>query len=134
MLPKDATASDYVAWANRVNSRWIVHHDLRRNAEDYLAHLAKVDPPRLASSCRHAHAMVEQADAMEDPKPWFYAGLFSRATSAEAAKFLAAHWLTKVVTDASEQVCAASPDNVSDITLEKIHRIRAALTKVTGLR
>jgi hypothetical protein len=120
---------DHVAWANRVNARWIVHHNLNHNATAYLAHLAQVDQGRLAMSCRNAQRMVEQAE-FEDPKPWFYAGLFSLATADEAATYLAAHWLTNIVRDTAKQVATTGPERVSESTAEKIRRLQAALAKL----
>src|SRR4051794_20202758 len=70
--------TSYVAWAYRVNGRWIVHHGLDQRAKAYMDHLAGVDPRRLERSCQLAHQLARQA-APEDPKPWFYAGLFSLA-------------------------------------------------------
>jgi hypothetical protein len=66
---------------------------------------------------------------MEDPKPWFYSGLFSLTTPEEAGTFLADHWLTRIVTASSGELTATSPENVAEITLEKIQHIQTALTK-----
>lgn len=131
MTNQTANPPDLVAWTHRVNARWIVHHNLNRTAAAYLTHLAQADPRRLAASCRNAHWMVEQA-GLEDPKPWFYAGLFSLATAEETTKYLAAHWLTNIVTDTSKQVSATGLESVSESTVEKIRRIQAALTKLSS--
>jgi len=130
MRPPERTPLDYMAWARRVNSRWIVHRDLNRNAGLYLDLLAQTDQPRLGSSCRNAHLMTDWCDPMEDPKPWFYSGLFSLATPAEAGTFLADHWLTRMVTASPGETAVTSPENVAEITLEKIQRIQMALTKL----
>jgi len=129
MLQPETTTPEHVAWAKRVNSRWIVHGDLNRNAGLYLDHLVRTDQPRLVSSCRNAHLMTGWSDPMEDPKPWFYSGLFSLTTSEEAGTFLADHWLTRMVT-ASPEKRAAATKNRAETTLEKIQRIQAALTKL----
>ena len=129
MLQNETTTPDHVAWAKRVNNRWIVHGDLNRNAELYLDHLARTDQSRLVSSCRNAHLMTGWCDSMEDPKPWFYSGLFSLTTSEEAGKFLADHWLTGMVT-ASPGKPATATDNRAETTLEKIQRIQVALAKL----
>jgi len=130
MLPHETMPPDHVAWAKRVNSRWIVHRDLNRNAGLYLDHLARTDQPRLVSSCRNAHLMTGWCDPMEDPKPWFYSGLFSQTTPEEARTFLAEHWLTRIVTASPGELAATSPENVAETTLEKIQRIQMALAKL----
>lgn len=124
-----ANSTDHVAWVRRVNARWIVHHGLDENAQAYLDHLAKVDPQRLKRSCRNAHLMVEQKDGMDDPKPWFYAGLFSLATNEEVNRFLAEHWLTKIVTGTDDQT-AIQPGAVSEDTLKKIQRLQTTLARL----
>lgn len=130
MLQHETTTPDHVAWAKRVNSRWIVHGDLNRNAGLYLDHLALTDQPRLVASSRNAHLMTGWCDPMEDPKPWFYSGLFSLATTEEAGTFLADHWLTRMVTASPEKLAATSPENRAETTLEKIQRIQVALAKL----
>ncbi len=125
----DNNVIDPVAWTSRVNARWIDHHGLNHSAAAYLTHLAQVDQPRLTASCRRAHWMVEHA-ALEDPKPWFYAGLFSLATAEETAPFLAAHWLTTIVTDTYNPVATPGPEGVSESTVKIIRRLQAALAKL----
>ena len=129
MLQHETTTPDHVAWAKRVNSRWIVHRDLSRNAGLYLDHLARTDQPRLVLSCRNAHLMTGWCDPGEDPKPWFYSGRFSLTTPEEAVTFLADHWLTRMVTAYSGKLTAAT-ENRAETTLEKIQRIQVALTKL----
>src|SRR5690349_13116146 len=80
-------SSELCAWARKVNSSWIVHSDLDRHAEEYLAHLESSDPLRLELSCENARALVKLRDPFEDPKAWFYAGLFSLATPEELDRF-----------------------------------------------
>lgn len=118
---------DYVTWVRSANATWIVHHDLGRSAKLYLDHLAKADPARLRASCRNAYAMVWKRDEMEDPKPWFYCGLFSLATKEELHEFLANHWLTRIVTSTTEGVQIPLAESVGEVTLEKIRRLREAL-------
>lgn len=131
MSLKETALVDYVAWTRRANARWIVHHDLGRNAESYLGHLAQADQRRLIPSCRNAYQMVWLRDAMEDPKPWFYSGLFSLTTADEAGKFLANHWLTRIVTGPPEEILATPHESVGEITLEKIRRIQEAMAKLS---
>src|SRR5262245_18378355 len=85
---------DAVAWVRATNARWLVHHGLREDAADYLDHLAAVDPVRLKPSCGIARRMVQRCGSASDPKPWFYAGLFSVATAEEGRRFLAGHKFT----------------------------------------
>jgi len=77
-----------------VNSRWIVHHGLKESAHSYLNHLQSTDPERLVNSSERARAMVRACHPGDDPKPWFYAGLFSQVSTEEAARFLDGHWFT----------------------------------------
>ena len=130
MLPHETTPPDHVAWAKQVNRRWIVHRELNRDAGLYLDHLARTDQPRLVASCRNARLMTGWCDPMEDPKPWFYSGLFSLTTPEEASRFLADHWLTRMVTASHGKLAAISSEGVAETTLEKIQRIQAALAKL----
>lgn len=130
MSLKETTLVDYVAWTRRANARWIVHHDVGRNAESYLGHLAQADQRRLVPSCRNAYLMVWLRDAREDPKPWFYSGLFSLTTADEAEKFLANHWLTRIVTARPGEIPAIARESVGEITLEKIRRIQEAMARL----
>lgn len=129
MLHHETTTPDHAARVKRVNNRWIVHRDLNRNAGLYLDHLARTDQPRLVSSCRNAHLMTGWCDPKEDPKPWFYSGLFSLTTPEEAGTFIADHWLTRMVTASSGKLTAAN-ENRAETTLEKINRIQMALAKL----
>lgn len=125
----DAKASDQIAWARRINCRWIVHHGLGVSAELYLDHLAKADPQRLERSCRIAQQLTRQAK-QEDPKPWFYAGLFSLANVDEAGQFLANHWFTisAIPSLAAELGSTIPPGAMGAAAREKIQRIREALS------
>lgn len=40
---------------------------------------------------------------LEDPKPWFYAGLFRLATPAEVRRFLSTHRTTKAAVPVMEE-------------------------------
>lgn len=123
---------DYVAWARRVNTRWIVHQGLDRNTAAYLEHLEQTDPDRLRRSCLHAHQLVHERPSPEDPKPWFYAGLFSLADASEKQKFLADHWFvaTAIANAETPDSTASAPETVSAATREKITRIREALARI----
>lgn len=120
---------DHVAWVRRGNGRWIVHHGLGKNAQAYMEHLEKEDAERLAQSCRNAYLMVQQSAPMEDPKPWFYAGLFSLVKPEEARVYLANHWLVAMcvgIADTPEK-SLIKLDAVCEPTVEKIRRIREAM-------
>ena len=128
----ETNLSNYVNMARRINTRWIVHHNLGHNAGLYLDHLAQTDEPRLAASCRNACLMIERCDPMEDPKPWFYAGLFSLANPDEAGRFLNHHWLTSLVTAAARETAATAPAHVGEMTQDKIRRLQEALAGLPG--
>ena len=81
-------------WVRRVNGTWIVRHGLAERADEWLAYLERLGDGRLGISCKTAQAMCRFRGRSEDPKPWFYAGLFSHATAQEARRFLAHHRLT----------------------------------------
>lgn len=123
---------DYVAWARRANGRWIVHQGLGRNAEAYLEHLERTDPERWVCSCRNAYRLVHERQPMEDPKPWFYAGLFSLANESEAREFLAGHWLvaTAITPTRATPSATPAPETISTATQEKIRRIREAIARL----
>lgn len=78
----------------------------------------------------NALLMVWQRDQREDPKPWFYSGLFSLATNDEARKFLAEHSLTRYVTALSVDFFMLPFKSMNEITLEKIRCLREAVAKL----
>jgi hypothetical protein len=127
MLPNGAIPPDCITWVRNVNARWIVHHNLGRNAEQYLELLSQTDPSRLLASCRNACLMLERCDPLEDPKPWFYSGLFSLAKPDEARRFLAGHWLTSLVTPAAREIATTTPAKVGELTQDIIRRLQDAL-------
>ena len=111
-----------------LNTRWLVHGGLDRDADAYIRHLEALDPARLARSCEHAWRMLNlRNECAEDPKPWFYAGLFSLATNAEAERFLQRHCLTRA---------AVAPDAgppreaMSAATMQKLSQLRNALARL----
>ena len=93
-MTSSPNATRPVDWAKRINSSWIVHQGLREQAAGWIAHLEATDPHRLHDSCLVAQEMCEHRGCDDDPKPWFYSGLFSMATADEARRFLASHKLT----------------------------------------
>jgi len=91
---KPRPPQDPVEWVRRVNRRWIVRQGLADAAEEWLDHLQGKSDPRLRQVCGNARRLVQEGDRLEDPKPWFYAGLFSLATASEARRFLGEHHFT----------------------------------------
>lgn len=126
-----SNAGNAVDWARRVNSRWIAHHGLSENAAAYLDHLSRFDPSRLAKSCRLAQELVCERAQNEDPKPWFYAGLFGLATQDEARRFLADHWFTRTAVSlcAEPESSLSVLEKVSGVTQEKLKRVCSALRR-----
>jgi hypothetical protein len=83
-----------IEWVKRVNNSWLVRNGLDARAREWLDHIAPDNDDRLLRSCQAARAMCGLRAPLEDPKPWFYAGLFCLATAAEAARFLHPHRVT----------------------------------------
>jgi hypothetical protein len=119
---------DDIGWVRHVNGRWIVRESLRADASAYLDHLAAKDPGRLTESCRRARVLAVTHPG-EDPKPWFYSGLFSLATQEEAARFLKGHDFTIACIPrlAGGGLGTLQVDEVRPDTAGKIRRVRAAL-------
>jgi hypothetical protein len=117
------------AWARRVNRQWIVHHGLGQRAEEWLRYLAKVDEPRMNLACWMARAMCEHRGDQEDPKPWFYAGLFSVATWDEAQNFLIGYRLTgaSVPALANDESMKAWVQTLRPETRTLLERLRAGI-------
>lgn len=115
-----------VDWARRVNRTWIVRGGLDGDAEAWLEHLAELGDGRLERSCEAAKAMCDIRDRSEDPKPWFYAGLFSLATAEEARRFLAGHRITQAALPAmaDDEGLRAWLDGVGAETRELVTRLR----------
>lgn len=118
-----------IEWAKRVNSSWLVRGGLNDDAESWLRHLETNDPGRLLASCEAARAMCAIRPHLSDPKPWFYAGLFSRATAQEARRFVDAHRITKAAIPAmgKDEEVMLWLERVGPETRELISALRAAL-------
>lgn len=120
-----------VEWVKRVNRSWIVHNNLNDQAESWVNYLAEPDALRLETSCEIARKMCDLRDPLDDPKPWFYAGLFHLATAAEAQLFLDFHRVTKatvptMMDDESVRLWIA---RISAETRELLDRLRMALVQ-----
>ena len=92
-MTSDPSPVDY---ARRINRTWIVHGNLGPDTENYLARLEESHPEILLEVCTRAVAAARVASKEQrDPKPDFYASLFSRATPAERAAYLKDHPWTR---------------------------------------
>ena len=121
-----------VAWVRDVNSRWIVHRGLNESTEAYLANLEATDQARLITACERAARLIHECGPDEDPKPWFYAGLFSVSTVEEAKKYLTGHWFTAecVPSLAGQLERGTAPEQIGPETEAKIARVRQAVSKL----
>ena len=120
-----------IDWVKRVNRSWIVRSDLNERADAWLEHLAALDDGRLLKSCQAARAMCEVRKQEEDPKPWFYAGLFQFASAEEARRFLETHRLTKATVPAmaDDEGVRLWLERAGPETHELLDRLRAALRR-----
>ena len=116
-------------WARRINRCWFVRGGLDASTDAWLAHLEETDPARLLASCEIARALSRGSDHTHDPKPWFYAGLFSLATPEEAAAYLATHRFTAAAIPALAQDEALNHwvASLSPASRELLTRLRAAV-------
>jgi len=130
MNPRDSMSP--VDWVKRVNQSWIVRHGLAERAEEWLAYLERQDDGRLETACRSAKGMCGVRDRSEDPKPWFYAGIFSPASKEEAKHFLANHRLTpaSVPTMWEDEGVAKWIEGIRPETRELLERLRRGLVEV----
>ena len=126
------TLTSDLEWARRVNQSWIVRSNLNDHADAWLDYLAEVNDGRLAKSCSTARAMCGLRNFYDDPKPWFYAGLFSLATAAEAKRYLDTHRITKASVPAmiDDEGVNLWIDRVGPDTSELLDRLRAGVTKI----
>ena len=124
---------DYTAWARRVNETWLVRGELDSDAADYMAYLSGADPERLVRSCKRAWKLLSSAGRFDDPKPWFYGGLFSLATEEEAERFLAGHpFILAVVPCLKEDPQPRELVDAGPTTREKINSIREKIDGLPG--
>jgi len=121
-----------VDWAKRINRSWIVHNNLNDQAEAWIDHLAETHDPRLEISCEAARTMCDSREPLDDPKPWFYAGLFHLATPQEAFRFLDVHRVTKatVTSMADDESVRLWVNRISPETKALLERLRAALAEI----
>ena len=122
-----------IDWVTRVNRAWIVHSNLNDHADAWLQHLADLGDARLQASCETARALCELREPLDNPKPWFYAGLFGLATAEEAKHFLASHRITKATVPAmvDDEDVMLWIDRIGPDTRELLARLRAGLVRVS---
>ena len=116
-------------WVKRVNRRWIVRNGLAESAAAWLDYLHSCGNGRAMAACEAAWRMTWMRGSAEDPKPWFYAGLFSGATAEEARRFLADHALTAAaVAPESDPL----PPELSASTAGLVERLRRSISLQCG--
>lgn len=85
-----------VEQVRRINRTWLVQGSLAETTTAFLDLLERERPGVLRAVCADAVAAAHQAsDEHRDPKPDFYATLFSVATDAERDRFLQNHAWTR---------------------------------------
>lgn len=89
--------SNLIARVRKINRTWITRGEIAAHTERYLDHLAAHHPERLETVCARALAAAHEASHVRktDPKPAFYATLFSEATPGERETFLKEHAYTR---------------------------------------
>lgn len=125
----DSSSLPPIDWVNRVNRSWLVRAGLDAHASAWLEHLESLADGRLLPSCVAARAMCGLRTPLEDPKPWFYAGLFSLATAEEARSFLETHRVTRAVVPSMRDDPAVLLwlDRVGPETRDLVVRLRKAI-------
>ncbi len=70
----------------------------------------------------------------EDPKPWFYGGLFHFATAEESKRFLETHRVTKATVPVmrDDEGVKLWLGRISEETRELLDRLRNALAEAAG--
>ncbi len=119
-------------WVRKVNRSWIVHNDLNDSAEAWMDYLGAQDDGRLKPSCEIARRMAHLRGPLDDPKPWFYAGLFHLATGGEAARFLEHHRVTRATVPAmvDDEAVKLWMERISPETRALLDRLRVALGEI----
>jgi hypothetical protein len=126
-----------IDWAKRVNRSWLVRSNLNDHTEAWLEYLSALEDGRLLKSCQLARDLCDLRQPNDDPKPWFYSGIFQLATAAEAKRFLDTHRVTKAMVPAmaNEPEVLLWLDRVGPETRELLVRLRRDLDLVwQGLR
>lgn len=85
-----------VEQVRRINRTWLVQGNLAETTAAFLDLLEQERPEVLRTICADAVAAARRAsDEHRDPKPDFYATVFSVATDAERDRFLQNHAWTR---------------------------------------
>ncbi|RYD30635.1 MAG: hypothetical protein EOP86_19575 [Verrucomicrobiaceae bacterium] len=124
------TDQECIDWAADINARWICHGHLPETAARWMEHLRSTAPMRLAASARHAYDLVKAAGDAGDPKPWFYAGLFSLSTAEEQEVWLSGHPFTAAAVGG--RGLTLQPGRVGEDTARLLTRIQSALGAMTA--
>jgi hypothetical protein len=68
----------------------------------------------------------------DDPKPWFYSGLFSHATREEAERFLTTHRITRaaIPSSAGDPEVELWLDRVGPETRQLMQRLRQSIAQL----
>jgi len=121
-----------IDWVKRVNRTWLTKGGINNTATAWMKHLAACGNGRLKHSCENARAMCSFRDPLDDPKPWFYSGLFSLATAEEARRFLATHRITRgaIPSMHDDEDVVLWLDRVGPETRELIARLREAIDRL----
>lgn len=130
MKPLDALEPEQ--WARKVNRTWIVHNDLNKSSAAWMDYLESKDDGRLQQSCEAARTMSRARGPLDDPKPWFYAGLFHLATVPEAERFLDHHRVTRATVPAmrGDEAVRLWLERVSPETRALVERLREELVGI----
>lgn len=129
---KPSSDAPPIDWAKRVNRAWIVQGHLSDHAEAWMDHLSVLDDGRLRRSCEIARAMCGIRSKTDDPKPWFYGGLFCLATADEGRRFLDGHRITKAAIPAmvDDEEVKLWLDRVGPETRDLIGRLREGIARL----
>ena len=121
-----------IDWACRVNRSWLVRGGLDQHAAQWLRLLKVTHDDRLPLCCLAARAMCGLRAPLEDPKPWFYAGLFHLATADEARALLTSHPVTMASVPALQDDPSVQKwmQQVKPETRELVARLRAGLARL----
>lgn len=96
--PSQPLGADALRMARRVNRAWITRGNIAESTENYLKHLETHRPWEINALCEQALEKARAASrAQQDPKPPFYASIFSSATKQERNHFLRNHFFTRLL-------------------------------------
>lgn len=93
-----------------INLKWLTKGDLAQDARDYISKLEREDVNMMTHVCHIALACAREASLRKlDPKPFFYAGLFSRTNPEEREKMLHNNKVTRALVEAIDH-----PETLAD--------------------